>query len=229
MAPVSVTSKEKIFQQLRADIISRHLKPGQAIREVELAQKYDMSRTPIREILWRLEQEDLVRIVPTRGAFVSDLTAKDIAEVFEIRLSLECPAARRAAKRMNDEYLTQLFEIKSQLETAATLQDSLTLFKADSQLHKLIFVVAGNTRAHRIMRNLMGQVLRVSLMSTPSPERINSAVNEGKRIVEALVEGNQDSAREAMRLHLDRTMEGLLPLSDIDRKFEEFMRSSIYI
>lgn len=83
---------------------------------------------------------------------MSDLTADDIVEVFEIRSSLECSAARCAAKRVNDADLTQLMEIDSQLESAAALEDSLILFEADSRLHNLILVVAGNARAQRIMR-----------------------------------------------------------------------------
>jgi len=219
-------AKEKIFQQLRADIISQKLKPGQAIREDELAQSYGISRTPIREMLRKLEQEDLVKVVPNKGAFVSELTQKDIEEVLEIRISLESAAARLAASKLTSEDLAQLKEIEKQLDSAVKLEDSILSFEADSRLHKLILRAAGNVRAHRIINNLMGQILRIRFISGHKPGRIFTTVSEQKQIVKALISMDPDRAEVAMRVHLTNAMKLLLPSSDMDKKFEEFVRNS---
>ena len=219
-------SKEKIYQSLRADIISHRLRPGQAIREDELADRLGVSRTPVREMLRRLEQEDLVRVVPNRGVFVSELTDKDIEEVLEIRLALETAAARSAATKLSPEQIKELKDIRKQLDTAVKLKDSVLSFEADTRLHGLILQAAGNKRAHRIINNLMGQIHRIRFISGHKPGRIDTSVKEHKEIVQALLNGNPVPAEEAMMKHLNSTREILLPSSDIDKKFEEFVRNS---
>ncbi len=219
-------SKEKIYQSLRADIIAHRLRPGQAIREDELADRLGVSRTPVREMLRRLEQEDLVRVVPNRGVFVAELTDKDIEEVLEIRLALETAAARSAATKLTPQHIKELKDIRKQLDTAVKLKDSVLSFEADTRLHSLILQAAGNKRAHRIINNLMGQIHRIRFISGHKPGRIDTTVKEHKEIVQALLNGNSVAAEEAMKKHLDSTREILLPSSDIDKKFEEFVRSS---
>ncbi len=220
-------SKEKIYQSLRAEIISHRLKPGQAIREDELAERLGVSRTPVREMLRRLEQEDLVRVVPNRGVFVSELTDKDIEEVLEIRLALETAAARAAATKLTADQLKELKEIRKQLDAAVRLKDSVISFEADTRLHSLILLAAGNKRAHRIINNLMGQIHRIRFISGHKPGRIDTTVKEHKEIVQALLNRDPGRAEEAMRKHLESTRKILLPSSDIDKKFEEFVRSSL--
>lgn len=219
-------SKEKIYQSLRTDIISHRLRPGQAIREDELAERFGISRTPVREMLRRLEHEDLVKVIPNRGVFVSELTAEDIEEVLEIRMALETAAARAAAAKLTEEQKKELKEIKKQLDSAVKLQDSVISFEADTRLHGLILQAAGNKRAHRIINNLMGQIHRIRFISGHKPGRINTTVNEHKEIVQALLDMNPEKAEEAMRKHLLSTREILLPPSDIDKKFEDFVRGS---
>ncbi len=219
-------TKEAILQALRADIISQQLKPGQAIREDDLAQRYGISRTPIRELLRRLEQEELVRVVPHHGAFVSELTQKDVEEVLDIRLLLETAAARVAASKITPEQRKVLNDISRVMEAAVRSQDSILSFEADSRLHDLILVAAGNSRARRIISNLMGQILRIRFISGHKPGRINTTVAEHKRIVRALLDNDPEGAERAMRVHLANTRQVLLPSSDMDKKFEEFLRQS---
>lgn len=226
-SPTRKNTKDKMFQALRADIIAQRLKPGQAIREDELAQSFGVSRTPIREILRRLEQEDLVKVIPNRGVFVSELTAKDIAEVLEIRTALETAAARSAATKLTEHHLMELKDIRKQLDVAVDLQDSIVSFEADSRLHNLILVAAGNRRAHRIINNLMGQIHRIRFISGHKPGRISTTVNEHKRIVAALLNMDPLKAEEAMRIHLVSTWEILLPSSEMDKKFEDLIRNSV--
>jgi len=207
-------AKEKIYQSLRADIISHRLRPGQAVREDELAERFGISRTPVREMLRRLEHEDLVKVIPNRGVFVSELTAKDIEEVLEIRMALESAAARSAAPKINEIHVAELKEIGKLMDEGVKRQDSIASFEADTRLHTLILTAAGNGRALRIISNLMGQIHRIRFISGHKPGRIDTTVNEHKRIVQALLERNPDKAEEAMKIHLLSTKEILLPSSD---------------
>ncbi len=218
---------EGIFQTLRADIISHKLRPGQVIREDELANRFGVSRTPIREMLRRLEREDLVEVIPNRGVFVSELTTRDIEEVLDIRLSLEPAAAWAAAKKMTDSQQAELEEINRMLGSAVETQDSITSFEADSRLHDLILDAAGNTRARRIINNLMGQILRIRFISGHKPGRIDTTVAEQKELVAALLDRDPARAENLMRIHLKNAKDLLIPSTDMDRKFEEFLRNSL--
>lgn len=220
------TLKEASYVLLRADIISQKLRPGQAIREDELSKKIGLSRTPVREMLRRLEQEDLVRVVPHRGVFVSNLTPEDIAEVLDIRIALETAAARAAALKMTEEHMTELHHITKQLDSAVKDRDSIASFEADSRLHNLILVTAGNHRVHRIIANLMGQILRIRFISGHKPGRINTTASEQRSIVRALERRDAEGAGDAMMVHLTNTKHMLLPISDMDEKFEELVRKS---
>ena len=117
--------KEGIYHSIRMDIISQKLKPGQYISEDELAKQYNMSRTPIREILIRLAQEDLIRIIPNKGIFVYELTKRDMDEILEIRLILESAAAKTAAENITDEKINKLDKIENQLDIAAKEMDEV--------------------------------------------------------------------------------------------------------
>jgi DNA-binding GntR family transcriptional regulator len=219
--------KNNILQSIRADIISHRLKPGQSIQEDQLAKHYGISRTPIREILRKLEQEDLVKIVPNVGAFVSDLTSKDIEEVLDIRLWLETAAAKAAALKATEEQLAEFTRVDKQLDLAVEKQDSIISFEADDRLHDLILVAADNERARKIIKNLIGQVYRIRFISGHKPGRINTTVAEHKQIVAAILAREPERAEEAMRIHILNTKKILLSSSsDMEAKFEALLRNS---
>lgn len=219
--------KPKVLQAIRADIISQRLRPGQPIHEDELAARYGISRTPIREILRSLEHEDLIRIVPHSGAFVSELTAKDVEEILDIRMSLEPPAAMEAALKATDEHLAEFSFIDKQLDLAIEKQDSIISFEADGKLHNLILVAAGNGRSRKIINNLMGQIHRIRFISGHKPGRIETTVGEHKAIVAGIIKRQPEKAAEAMRNHLLTTRNILLPSSEMEEKFEVFIRNSM--
>ncbi len=215
------------MQSIRADIISQRLKPGQAIHEDELATRYGISRTPIREILRMLEHEDLVRIVPHSGAVVAELTAKDIEEVLQIRMWLEPAAARSAASKATEEQIAEFVTIDKQFDLAIQKQDSVLSFEADGKLHNLILIAAGNQRSRRIINNLMGQIHRIRFISGHKPGRIETTVREHKEIAEAIVKRLPEKAEEAMRVHIMNTRDLLLPSSEMEERFEALLRNSI--
>lgn len=224
----SIDSKEKIYGSIRMDIISHKLRPGQAVSEEGLAKAYGVSRTPIREILRRLEQEDLIKIIPNKGIFVFELTNRDIEEVLEIRLILETAAARVAASKMTDKEIKELEEIEDLMDRAVKDEDSVLSFAADEKLHDLILLTAGNMRVRKILHNLMGQILRIRFISGHKPGRIITTVEEHRKIIRALKNGDPYDAEEKTKTHLMNTMELLLPSQDMDNKFQKLLEALRY-
>lgn len=192
-----------------------------------MADRFGISRTPIRDILHRLEQEDLVRQVPNKGTFVSELTPKDIEEVLEIRMAIEPAAARSAATRLTEQHVIELREIIRQLDGAVKLQDSITSFEAASRLHNLILVAAGNARAHRIINNLIGQIQRIRFMSGRKPGRVITTADEQRNIVHALLGKDPAMAENAMRVHLTNAKRLLLRSPGLNVESEEFAANSV--
>jgi DNA-binding GntR family transcriptional regulator len=223
-----VDVKEKIYRSIRMDIISHKLRPGQSIIEEELASQYNVSRTPIREILRKLEREDLIKIIPHKGIFVYELTNKDMEEVLEIRLILESTAARLAAEKISDDKLKELDQIESLMDKAVKDQDSVLSFEADEKLHDFILVNAGNMRMRKILHDLMGQILRIRFISGHKPGRIITTVDEHKKIINAIKNKDPHNAEEKMRIHLLNTKELLLPPQDMDDKFQKILESLRY-
>lgn len=221
-----ISAKQKGYLLLRADIISQKMRPGQVIREDEISRRIGLSRTPVRELLRMLEQEDLVRVVPHKGVFVSDLTPDDIEEILDIRIALETAAARSAACKITPDHVGELNDIIKGLDSAVKGQDSIASFEADSALHDLILSIAGNNRARRIISNLMGQILRVRFISGHKPGRIGTTANEQRQIVRSLVARDPDKAADAMHRHISNTKQVLLSTSDMDDKFDQFVRKS---
>ena len=102
--------RDLVFENLREAILKGDLNPGDRLMEVQLANKLGVSRTPVREAIRKLELEGLVIMLPRKGAYVADMSLKDIIEVLEIRASLEGLAAYLASERMSDEDIKKLEE-----------------------------------------------------------------------------------------------------------------------
>ena len=95
--------RDVVFENLREAILEGELKPGQRLMEVQLAEQLGVSRTPVREAIRKLELEGLVIMLPRKGAYVANMSLKDIIDVLEIRASLEGLAASLAAQRMSSD------------------------------------------------------------------------------------------------------------------------------
>ena len=100
--------RDVVFENLREAIVEGRLKPGQRLMEVQLAEQLGVSRTPVREAIRKLELEGLVVMLPRKGAYVANMSLKDLKDVLEIRASLEGLAASLAAERISDEDIKKL-------------------------------------------------------------------------------------------------------------------------
>jgi len=125
------------------------------------------------------------------------------------------------------EQLREFRAIDGRLNLAIEKQDSVISFEADRRLHDLILIAAGNERARRIISSLMGQIYRIRFISRHKPGRIETTVEEHKRIVSALLNKLPDEAEIAMHSHLANTWNLLLPSSEMESKFESLVRESV--
>lgn len=202
--------RDVVSETLREAIISGVLKPGERLMEIQLAEELGVSRTPVREAIRKLELEGFVIMMPRRGTYVSDVSIKDINEVYEIRTALDVLAAGLAAERITSEELEQmerlLVEIAEYIE-----QDQLEkIVEADSKFHDILYQASRNERLKGIISNLREQFTRIRSKSMSYPGRLKNTLGEHRRLVEALAQGDAEIAQQTAREHLENAEQALL-------------------
>lgn len=226
LTPVSLDSykplREIVFETLREAIISGRLKPGERLMEVQLAEEMGVSRTPVREAIRKLELEGFVVMVPRKGAYVADISLKDIADVFEVRAALEGLAAALAAERITEEELEQLERLLVQLAEKIEKNDLTGLIEIDTQFHEVLYRACRNAKLVQILGNLREQIQRFRATSLASPGRMKFALDEHKKIVEAVSERNVELARALAQEHIENAENSLLEaLREMEDKKKE--------
>lgn len=201
--------REIVFETLREAIISGVLKPGERLMEVQLAEEMGVSRTPVREAIRKLELENFVVMVPRKGAYVADLSTKDIVDVFEIRAALEALAAGLAAERITDDELEELQQILVQNAKSQSLEEFIAI---DTKFHDVLYRASRNERLVQIISNLREQIQRFRSTTLASPGRMKNTLEEHKRIVDAVSERNVQLAQQLAQEHIDNAENSMLEL-----------------
>ncbi|MCG0277895.1 MAG: GntR family transcriptional regulator [Thermanaeromonas sp.] len=202
--------REIVFETLREAILAGHLKPGERLMEVQLAEEMGVSRTPVREAIRKLELEGLVVMVPRKGAYVADISTKDIADVFEIRGALEALAAALACERITEEELEELERLLVKIAECAEKNDLETLVQLDTQFHDILYRASRNDRLVQIINNLREHIQRFRTSSLATPGRKRETVEEHKALVEAIASRNVELAQRLAQEHIENAENRLL-------------------
>ena len=199
-----------VYDRIKQDIIAGRLQPGEPLFEEELAQRLQVSRTPVREALRRLHHEGLARIVPNKGAFVRVLTPRDIREIYELRQALESFAAGQAALQMPPEEMRRLSQLAENLKRRRKLLGYKDLRDAWETLRQSITAAADNERLNAILRMTNEQVETARHYSSAPPGRIDELLSDFLSVVKALKDRDKAKAASALQLHLRKSKEILL-------------------
>jgi DNA-binding GntR family transcriptional regulator len=194
--------KDRACITIREAILSHELTPGTQLSEASLAEQLGMSRTPIREALKTLEEEGLVEVVPRQGAFVTDISAKDIVEIYQLREALECYAVQFVPTYGDAAELDELiadFELSPKWIKDNEIEK---INEADVRLHRYIAHSSQNQMLIKLVDQLLGQIIRLRLMTPSVPGRLASQAQEHMRMVHALKAGDVEEARRELRDHL---------------------------
>lgn len=200
--PRPPSHSERVRELLRSEILTGVLRPGAIVLEPELAQRFEVSKTPVREALQMLMVEGLVAVLPRKGYMVRTLSFQDVREVMELRLILEPPLVAQAARTATAEQLQQLREILDRqfLETAE-LEDRLT---AAAEFHRVAVVASRNTRAAGLLDSLTAEISRLHhLMPVVRDHIFSEEEREAhEAILDAIASGDGAGAEKRMREHL---------------------------
>ncbi|ROO86990.1 GntR family transcriptional regulator [Actinocorallia herbida] len=199
---------EQIYQRLREQIISGELRPGQRLIERELSEALQVSRVPLRTALPQLETDGFIDLLPRRGAVVTQLTLRDVAEVFDVWEALEVLATRLAAQRMAanpaDEGLRALAESIDTAREAARAGDRAAAERATSAFHGLVLDLAGHRLLERVMRSLSG---RREWLTRMTGKQTEEEFEEHDRLFRAIAQGQVEVAGALALAHVARIRE----------------------
>jgi DNA-binding GntR family transcriptional regulator len=149
-----VTAQDAVLAALRSDILTGALAPGDQIVQEALAERYGVSRVPLREALKALETEGQVEYYPHRGYFVTQLSVADLLEVYRLRAILEAEAIRHAVPALGDGDVDALAELVEEVDEAAERGDVIGMTAANRRFHFAIFDASGLPRLSRLLRQL---------------------------------------------------------------------------
>jgi GntR family transcriptional regulator, rspAB operon transcriptional repressor len=162
--PVSRLLRETVYDQLRADMISCALAPGTELREAELATRFDMSKSPVRDALMRLEREGLVITLPRQGYRVAPVSLGDVLDMFHLRAALERACVERIVRNASDEQLQTLDEFR-QFDAAAWKGGFIAFNRA---FHRRVAELGGNARMRDQLTDLIDLLERAVQVSVAS-------------------------------------------------------------
>jgi DNA-binding GntR family transcriptional regulator len=194
-----LTLREKILENIRDAIISGALKGGSRVSEPDLAERYGISRTPIREAFRQLESEGYLTVIPRRGAVVSEFSEKDVEEFYAIKSILEGYAARRACEKLTAKELDRLQAINNRLAELAAHNDIRTFFKIHNDFHDVFIKAADNEKLRELINSLVTRFQRLRLMSISLPDRMRISVQEHEKIIEAFRRKDAEAAEILVR------------------------------
>jgi DNA-binding GntR family transcriptional regulator len=201
------TMTDAVYEQLKAAIVELRIPPGAPLREAEIAQGLSVSKTPVREALGRLEQDGLVTLNSFRSATVTDYTAHDLQEIYELREIIEVAAARAAAESMSEKGLADLGRIASEcvrlsVEGAGSAGGSPELVQLISEFDTVLFEEVTNRRVRAILDNLAAHLARIGRLTTEIPGRIDASVRQHAQIYEAIKRRDTENAERLLRHHI---------------------------
>ena len=195
--------RDVVFENLRGAILEGKLKSGQRLMEVQLAEQLGVSRTPIREAIRKLELEGLVLMLPRKGAYVADMSFKDLIDVLEIRATLEGLAASLASERRRDEDIKGLEKLAKEFEDSVKNGDIESVLKKDIEFHEYIFSLANNNKLYQLINSIWEQVHRFRVMYVSDYEASLSLVDEHNKILQAIKDGNCELAKKYATDHIE--------------------------
>ena len=195
------SQSEAAYLRIRDRIVSLDMAPGSVVEEARLREELEIGRTPIREALQRLALENLVKSIPHRGTFVTDVNITDLARITEVRVVLESHAARLAAERIAASDRPAIQELLRVLE-AGGATDQKELMRLDQRIHRQIYRAARNSFLENTLERYLNLSLRLWYLVLDHEVRLREAVVEHVELLRAVLAGDGTRAEDSMRRHV---------------------------
>ncbi|MEO0782050.1 MAG: GntR family transcriptional regulator [Pseudomonadota bacterium] len=193
---------DQLIETLKNEIHTGVLKPGDQLEEAALAQRFDVSRTPVREAVRSLVECGLLETRSRKGAFVRELSAKEILDLFEVAAELEGLACRLAAERLTAETTQTIEDGLAACQKAANAEDPVAYAHANLAFHTAIHMGSGNDRLIEQLSELETRINPYRSMPYRMRNRLAQSTQEHLEIMTAILAGDGARASDLMRSHM---------------------------
>ncbi len=205
------TLKQKAYNIIKHKILNCEYPPNMFLNEEILCNEIKASRTPIRDAIVRLEQENLVKILPKKGIIVAPLTVSEINSIYETRILLEPYVLTNYGPRITDATLVQLKDLMARMDTDTddiTPEVLKTIHEIDDEFHRILINLCNNKYLIQCYDNIYSQNFRLRIMSgTQSPKRFENTKIEHRKVYNYIVQENYIKATEELKEHLIQSKE----------------------
>lgn len=196
-----------VVSRLRDMIIEGRLAAGVRIHEGQICEQLGVSRTPLREALKVLAMEGLVDLIPSRGAMVRVLTAKDVRDMLTVLMSLERMAGEMTCQNATDEDVREVRRLHDEMLSFYKVRDRLQYFKRNQQIHSLLISLTGNESLALVHEILQSRMKRIRFIGDQREESWSAALTDHEEMMQALEARDGKRLSAAMVDHLERTWE----------------------
>lgn len=196
LAKPSATTR--VYESVKRDLLDGVIKPGDRIGDVELRERLKVSRTPVREAMLALEQENLVRIVPRLGYFASEISATDVVNAYQLRFLLEPVITAMAAQRIRDSDVDELRRL-AKVTSDGSDHGVAEAVERNKRFHLAVAEIAGNSRMTRVMSEVLDALGRLAIIELRQRRSGESWTAEHLAIVDAIAEHDPVHAAEVVR------------------------------
>ncbi len=203
----SGTAQEAALRGLRRDLLTGDLARGDQVLQEALAERYGVSRVPLREALKVLESEGQVVYHPNRGYFVADLSVADLLEVYRLRELLEADALRQAVPALSDSDVDEIDRLRLAVDQAAEGRDVLALTAANRRFHFAMFDAAGLPRLSRLLHQLWDATDSYRALYFADADNREAVGREHARMVDALRARDSEALVDLHDEHRARSVE----------------------
>lgn len=200
---------QEVAERLRQQIFARALEPGSWIDELRLCTEFGISRTPLREALKVLAAEGLVTMKVRRGAYVTEMSERDVREAYQLLALLESDAAAQVAAHAADKDLQELQQLHDQLELQVGQRDAF--FAANERFHMRLLEIEGNRWRLQIVTDLRRVMKLNRHHSLFKQGRLDESLAEHRALMQALVQRQSEAAAAQLRMHFQNGLAAAAP------------------
>jgi len=193
---------DDVARAIRGLIQSGELRPGERIHEVALADRFGISRTPLREAIKILATEGLLELLPNRGARVASISEDEIDEMLEVIAGLEAMGSEFACQRATDSELGAIAALHDRMADAYSRRDHLDYFELNRQIHEAIIAASRNTTLRTVYATLSGRVQRARYVAHKTEAQWQDAMDDHERMMDLLRLRDGEGLARLMRAHV---------------------------
>ena len=212
---------QQVYDDLHGRIVRGELRPGEALSETRMAETFGLSRTPVREVVWRLGQDGFLRVVPQVGTFVAPINIPAVYDSQFIRETLECRTVADAAQRRTPAAVAGLRDTLGQQGAAMARRDFAAFFALDEAMHRGLVELAGRPFVWQVITGAKAQLDRVRFLSLEDADWPGMIMDQHRGLVDCVEAGDGDGAVRIMTAHLRTAFAAIGPIAAAHPEFFE--------